>query len=198
MDQKQANRLGAFVTAARTAKGMSKAAVAAAAETSAATITRIEQGKFAAPRPDKLARIARALDIPLADIFAAAEYSAPADLPNFSQYMHAKYGDVLPDEILARIEKYVLRTARDKAGVDLNRPDSESSGRPSTNKESGGSALLGTRTRPKAQATLHRQLLSSICEYRRRSRLNGVGAKGSRSRPREPLALRRLRPWALL
>ena len=130
MDTKQASRFGGFITTAREAKGLSKAQVGRAADVSAATITRIEQGKFAAPRPDKLVRIARALDVPLADMFAAADYAAPADLPTFSHYMHAKYGDVLPDDVLARIEKYVLRTAREAVGVDLNRPSQESDSSP--------------------------------------------------------------------
>lgn len=122
MDDKQAARFGAFIAKARQAKDMSQVDVGKAAGMSSSTVVRIEQGKFSAPRADKLARIAAVLDVPLADVFAAADYAVPDELPNFSHYMYAKYGQLLDDTTLQRIDKYVLRIARQEAGIDLNRP----------------------------------------------------------------------------
>lgn len=59
-----------------------------------ATIVRIEQGAFAAPRPDKLSRIAEALGLSLADVFALADYAVPDDLPSFQPYLRSKYRDM--------------------------------------------------------------------------------------------------------
>lgn len=69
------------------------------------TIVRIEQGAFAAPRPDKLSRIAEALRLPLADVFALAEYVVPDELPSLVPYLRAKYR-ALPAKAIAELERY--------------------------------------------------------------------------------------------
>lgn len=81
------------------------------------TIVRIERGEFAAPRPDKLSRLADALNLRLADIFAMADYVAPSELPTLAPYLQAKYPE-LPDEAVAAIGRYAARTAK-QHGINL-------------------------------------------------------------------------------
>ena len=58
------------------------------------TVVRLEQGAFAAPSPDKLARIAEVLGITLADVYGHAGYAVPDDLPEFHAYLPARYRDM--------------------------------------------------------------------------------------------------------
>lgn len=76
-----------------------------------ATIVRLEAGSIVAPRPDKLSRIARALGISGADVFAFAGYTVPGDLPTLRPYLSAKYPGLLVED-LDRIEAYVARITR--------------------------------------------------------------------------------------
>jgi transcriptional regulator with XRE-family HTH domain len=68
------------------------------------TIMRIEQGAFAAPRPDKLARIAEALHLSLADVYARAGYVVPAELPTFREYLATRYRE-LPDGAVGELSR---------------------------------------------------------------------------------------------
>ncbi|GJM38998.1 MAG: hypothetical protein DHS20C19_23650 [Acidimicrobiales bacterium] len=106
MDKKTAKQLGDILRKRRQEKGLSTRALADAADTASSTIVRIEQGEFAAPRPDALAQIALALDLPASDIFALAGYTTPNDLPTLSPYLHSRYRD-LPDETIQQIETYI-------------------------------------------------------------------------------------------
>lgn len=76
-----------------------------------ATIVRIEQGAFAAPRPDKLSRIAGVLGFSLADVFALADYAVPDDLPSFQPYLRSKYRD-MPTDAIDDLEKAFARIVR--------------------------------------------------------------------------------------
>ena len=120
MDRKQAEGLGGYLRQARTEKSLSLAALSELCGLPAATISRIETGVFRAPAPDGLARLADALELPLSDVFAHANYAAPSDLPSFTPYMRSKYKD-LPDDALEDIERYAQKLAR-KHGVNLDGP----------------------------------------------------------------------------
>ncbi len=120
MDKGEAKRLGQHLRDAREALKLSSRALAERAGVTDATIVRIELGEFAAPSPDKLARMANALGLPLEDVYALADYAAPRQLPNLSPYLRTKYRD-LPDETAAQIEAYAQRLAK-KHGVDLRGP----------------------------------------------------------------------------
>jgi len=110
MDQKQARALGEYLRSARQAKGLSSRALARATGIDDATIVRIEQGAFGAPRPDKLRAIAEALDLPLSDVFALADYVVPAELPSFTPYLRAKYRE-LPESAVVEMEHYFAKLA---------------------------------------------------------------------------------------
>jgi transcriptional regulator with XRE-family HTH domain len=94
MNQRQSQALGALLRQKRKELGYSTYQLAKAAHVDQSVVVRFEQGKFAAPRPDKLARFAQLLGLSLADVYARAGYVVPDDLPNFREYLLAKYGDL--------------------------------------------------------------------------------------------------------
>jgi len=105
MNEEQAQELGRRLRARREELGLSVRDLERLADVDNGTIVRIEQGAFAAPRPDKLSRIAEALRLPLADVFALAEYVVPDELPTFAPYLRAKYR-ALPTAALAELERH--------------------------------------------------------------------------------------------
>jgi len=92
MTHRQAEKLGKHLRQRREELGISTHRLATKAGVTQPTVTRIEQGKFAAPRPDKLARIASALELRLADLYAHAGYLVPEELPGIETYLAARYG----------------------------------------------------------------------------------------------------------
>ena len=99
MHPDQAVRFGAYIRQARQQQGLSSRALARVVGVNDATIVRIEQGAIEAPRPNVLSAIARALELPLSDVFAMADYVTPKDLPTFAPYLRAKYGELPPDAV---------------------------------------------------------------------------------------------------
>lgn len=120
MEPDQASDLGQFLRQRREELGLSSRQLSKQTGVNDVTIARIERGEFAAPRPDKLAKIAEALGLSLADVFARADYVTPEDLPSFVPYLRSKYRG-LPDEAVESIEKYVARLAK-KHGVAIDGP----------------------------------------------------------------------------
>ena len=94
MERQRAQELGRRLRTRREELGLSKRQLAEQVDMNDATIVRLEQGLFAAPRPDKLSRIAEVLGLSLADVFAFAEYVVPGDLPSFHPYLLSKYPDM--------------------------------------------------------------------------------------------------------
>jgi transcriptional regulator with XRE-family HTH domain len=125
MKPERATGLGQLLKAKREERALSTHRLAAAAGMDQATIVRLEAGSIAAPRPDKLSRIALVLGISGADVFALAGYTVPTDLPSLRPYMQAKY-DGLLDEDLDRIETYVARIAKKRGASFKDEPASRS------------------------------------------------------------------------
>ena len=111
MKPKQAKKLGRYLRDRRNELGLSVRDLEEIAEVSNATIVRFEQGAFAAPAPDKLSRIAEALKLSLADVFALAGYAVPSDLPTFNGYLRTKYRG-LPAPAVAELERSFARVAK--------------------------------------------------------------------------------------
>jgi len=105
MGSDNAKQLGAFVKKKRLAKGLSQEQLAAEVGIPHSTVSRIEAGKFDAPRPDKLGRLADALGVNYRDLFALAGYATPAGLPEPAPYLRAKYRH-LPDSAIAEAERF--------------------------------------------------------------------------------------------
>ena len=121
MEPKQAAELGHLIRARRNDLGLSIRQLAEQAEMNFATLSRIEQGQFAAPGPDKLARIAEALAISTTDLFILAGYTGPSDLPSFQPYLRGKYRDMPTaalNELTAAFEKIVRKHGYDPNPVN--------------------------------------------------------------------------------
>ena len=125
MELQRAQELGRRLRTRREELGLSTRRLAEQADMNDATIVRLEQGLFAAPRPDKLSRIADALGLSLADVFAFAEYVVPGDLPSFHPYLLSKYPDMPQgaiDDLLKEFDRitreydYALEGAQEGEG----------------------------------------------------------------------------------
>lgn len=104
MDKDEAKRFGEFIRRRRQELGLSTYDLGTLIGTRNSTIMRIEQGAFAAPRPDKLARIADALHLSLADVYSGAGYVVPNELPTFHAYLPTRYRD-LPQTAIDELGK---------------------------------------------------------------------------------------------
>ncbi len=109
--------LGTFIAQARKTAGLSQEGLAEKAGVSGSTILRLERGEFGRPDPDKLQRIARALDIDAEDLFALADYTNPTKLPAFGPYLRARWGEELPAEARERLVEY-FDMLKDRYGED--------------------------------------------------------------------------------
>lgn len=112
MDKDQAVRLGTLIRSRRQELGMSTHELGERIGTRNSTIIRFEQGAFAAPSPEKLAGIAEALRISLADMYGHAGYVVPNDLPGFHAYLPARYRDLPQEAVQELIDLFETLVAR--------------------------------------------------------------------------------------
>lgn len=108
MSPKQARQLGDYLRQQRQQRGISTRGLAREVGVDMAQIVRLEKGDVSAPKVDTLAKIARALSLPLADVYGLAGYETTAELPSFTPYLRTKYRD-LPDEAVAEMESFLDR-----------------------------------------------------------------------------------------
>jgi transcriptional regulator with XRE-family HTH domain len=120
MDRDQARRLGALIRQYREAQGLSLRDLEDQTGIDDGLLTRMEGGVILTPAPDKLGRIAEALDIPLADLYGLADYAVPSELPTLKPYLRTKYRR-LPSAAADQLEAYAERLAK-RHGVDLSGP----------------------------------------------------------------------------
>jgi transcriptional regulator with XRE-family HTH domain len=99
MNPERAQRLGEFLRARRIELDLSARQVARTVDVRDSTIMRLERGAYAAPAADKLARIAGALELDLADVFALAGYVVPSSLPALPHYLKVRYPELADDAI---------------------------------------------------------------------------------------------------
>jgi transcriptional regulator with XRE-family HTH domain len=154
MDQEQARELGQRLRETREELGLTIRELAERAGTTHTTVVRLEQGAYDAPAPDKLSRIAEALGLSLADVFALADYSVPSDLPSFRPYLRTKYRG-LPAPAVEELERSFMRVAK-RHGLDLRGPrpgeDEHPEQQPTKRKKGGdhGSTTSNTKRRRSA------------------------------------------------
>ena len=117
---KRLGNLGKYLRAEREARGWSARDLAERSGVPDSTIVRIESGFIATPRPDKLSKLARALELSLAEVYGRAHYSVPEGLPTLRPYLQAKYPQ-LPAAAINQIQVYVERVAK-RHGVSLTDP----------------------------------------------------------------------------
>ncbi|MFJ9781083.1 helix-turn-helix domain-containing protein [Amycolatopsis sp. NPDC101161] len=110
MTDDAARRFGEYLRDLRTQRKQSVRGLAVAAGIDSGTVTRLEHGEIHAPSPDTLKQLARALKVPLADLFAMAEYVTAGELPDLAPYLNTKFGH-LPDETRAAMAQYCTEQA---------------------------------------------------------------------------------------
>lgn len=127
MDKDQAARLGKLIRERRQAAGLSTHELGEKIGTRNSTIIRLEQGAFAAPSPDKLARIADVLGMTLADMFGHAGYAVPADLPSFHAYLPARYRDLPAEAMQELVDLFETLAQRHGLTLEAETTDTEPS-----------------------------------------------------------------------
>lgn len=112
--------VGQLLRAARHGAGLSLGAVAARTGLAKSVVDKAERDLAQQPSPTTLAKLAEALKLNLADVYAAAGYDAPSELPTFAPYLRSKYRD-LPPAARAELEQSFARVAA-KYGVAATGP----------------------------------------------------------------------------
>ena len=97
-------KLGAYVQQLRLERTLSLRGLAAKAKVDYSWLSRLEHGRFASPDARSLWRIARALDVEVADLYLEAGFGDAHGLPGFGPYLRAKYH--LPPEAVAQLEAH--------------------------------------------------------------------------------------------
>jgi transcriptional regulator with XRE-family HTH domain len=97
--------LGGLLKRERERAGLTVRQLADAAGLVPSTVSRLETGFIATPRPDHLQRLARALGIDVEELYAAVGYLTPGALPELRPYLRTKYG--LTDQQAGQIEAYL-------------------------------------------------------------------------------------------
>ncbi len=120
MSEQEATNLGNTIRQARNNKHLSTRELAELAGVSKAMIVRIENGDQVSPKPQALEGIAKALDLPISDLYTLANYKPAEGLPTFTPYLRTKYG-ALPAEAIAELQGDFERIAR-RYGYDGNGP----------------------------------------------------------------------------
>lgn len=113
MSPSDLSRLGSFIAQQRTKLDMSQNALAIEVGVTRSTILRMERGDFGRPDPEKLQRIARALDLDAEDFFELAGYAPDESLPALRPYLRRKLG--LSDEDQEKVERYITRVRKQAA-----------------------------------------------------------------------------------
>jgi len=110
-------QLSALLKGERERAGLTVRQLAEAAGLVPSTVSRLESGLIASPKPDHLQRLAQALGIDVEELYAAAGYLTEGALPELRPYLRAKYG--LTDQQAGQIEGYL------QALRDTNQPPGE-------------------------------------------------------------------------
>lgn len=119
MSTANAKKLAAAIRRHRKAKGLTQPQLAAAIGVPDSTIYRMELGEFKLPKPEKLQRIARALDVEFEELFQLAGYDSPG-LPEVPVYLRRKFEDI-SDDGAAKVERYIERIRKQEGGGDAKR-----------------------------------------------------------------------------
>jgi transcriptional regulator with XRE-family HTH domain len=115
MTESQARQLGKLIARARERKEWSFRQLAGEIGADPAWVVRLEQGKFASPGPERLARIAELLDIDPERMDRISHGHVSGSLPEVRTYFRAKFD--LPDTAIGQIED-LLTELRDEYGGD--------------------------------------------------------------------------------
>ncbi|MFD3399870.1 helix-turn-helix domain-containing protein [Kribbella sp. NPDC058693] len=121
MSSEEYLQLAKIIKETRTEKGYSASELARRAGVQPSTITRMEAAQLQhPPQPTTLVAIARVLELPVSDLFASLNWMPKEQLPSFTPYLRAKYGE-LPDEAQNDLEAEFLKVAQ-RYGYESNGP----------------------------------------------------------------------------
>lgn len=109
-------RLGDLVTSHRKAQGRSARDVAREAQIDIHTMTKLEKGHYASPSPLTLKGVARALGIPILELFDAAGYVTPFDLIEMAR--SAAQSPLLADQQHAHLANEYAYELIERYGLD--------------------------------------------------------------------------------
>lgn len=155
MDEDQAKRLGALIRYRREAVGWSLRQLEERTSIDNSLLTRMEQGRILKPAPDNVRRIAEALDIPLADLYALADWAVPTELPSPGPYLRAKYRDLSESALRALTRDVDQLLARH--GIDMTSGpapgEDETPEAPEATERTAKKTRTSTRTRTKKGGT---------------------------------------------
>lgn len=110
MTTRQAIQLGRLIAKARAKRGLSTRALAARSGLSLAWLGEIEVGKYLDPAPDRLARLAEALDIEPARIDRVVQGAMTEGLPEPRVYFRAKLA--MTSDETEQVMRYIERMRR--------------------------------------------------------------------------------------
>jgi transcriptional regulator with XRE-family HTH domain len=127
MNEKEAREFGAMLRERRESLGLTTRQAAKQAQILHTTLVRIEQGQTAAPRPDKLARLATVLGFTPGELFASVGYVHSTDLPDIRIYLKAKYPD-LPEATIDRLGEQVDQLTKKQPTLTEGVNDAEPNG----------------------------------------------------------------------
>jgi transcriptional regulator with XRE-family HTH domain len=97
-------RLGVYLQQLRRERGLTMRGLAARAKVDFSSVSKLEHGLVGAPTARQLWKIARALDIEVADLYSEAGFGEPHGLPGFAPYLRAKYH--LPEDAIAQLQAH--------------------------------------------------------------------------------------------
>ena len=120
MKHATAPTLPTYISEHRRRQKLSIRGLAAKAGLDSGALTRLEHGETKTPRPETLRALAKALEVPIADIYAAAGHVTPYDLPSLVPYLQTRYGN-LSDAAIRDASAYLARLI-DEHGLDPNGP----------------------------------------------------------------------------
>ncbi|GAA1760297.1 helix-turn-helix domain-containing protein [Nostocoides vanveenii] len=111
-------QIAAVVQQGREAAGLSASELARAAGIQPSTVTRLERGEKCPTAPTLIA-IAQALGVPATDLLVSARWVPKDELPSFTPYLRAKYGDLSSEaktELEASFQRIVTKYGYDPSG----------------------------------------------------------------------------------
>ncbi len=112
MSQAQLNELGRVIHRERAKAKLTQRELAEKAGVVHGTIWHLECGDFKRPDPEKLQRIARALGLEVADLFALVGYVPAESLPSFGTYLRVKWANELSTGDRRALERDFKRRRR--------------------------------------------------------------------------------------
>jgi transcriptional regulator with XRE-family HTH domain len=121
MTKNSATALSKIIKKQRLKLGLGSRQLARLAHIDIATVVKYESGERSTnPNPIILGKLAKALELPLADLYAAAGYTHTSELPSMPVYLRAKYSK-LPEEAHKELDSH-LKDLQKRYGKDMKGP----------------------------------------------------------------------------